>query len=60
MNDRPGSGTDGDVILELSLEDGSTCKTDPLNSWSDDWEVNVNQVQLNVHISLNEVYINKT
>lgn len=39
VNDAITAGTDADVVLELSLSDGTTCLTDPLNSWKDDFEV---------------------
>ena len=39
MNDAKGSGTDADVVLELSLADNTTCITDSLNSWKNDFEV---------------------
>ena len=39
VNDAAASATDADVVLELSLEDGTTCTTDSLNSWKDDFEV---------------------
>ena len=35
------SGTDADVVLELSLSDGTTCLTNSLNSWKDDFEVKI-------------------
>ena len=39
VNNAKGSGTDADVALALTLSDGSTCMTDSLNSWKDDFEV---------------------
>lgn len=39
VNDAKGSGTDADVVLELSLADNTTCVTNSLNSWKNDFEV---------------------
>ena len=41
VNSAAASATDADVVLELSLSDGTTCMTDSLNSWKDDFEVRI-------------------
>ena len=41
VNEAAASATDADVVLELSLSAGTTCMTDSLNSWKDDFEVRV-------------------
>ena len=41
-----GSGTDADVVLELSLADGTTCMTDVLDSWNNDFEVTIYKSRL--------------
>ena len=56
MNDAKGSGTDADVVLELSLADNTTCITDSLNSWKNDFEVEYTILKLKNRFNVTNLF----